>query len=60
MYEKQVTKYEHAFNRVIFEHFNMFDALLALKLTVVVIGLCGFRNKLLIGTPVLNHAARRA
>jgi hypothetical protein len=32
MYKKQVTKYEHAFNRVIFEHFNMFDALLALKL----------------------------
>ena len=36
MNKKQTTKYELAFNRVIFEHFNMFDALLALKLTVIV------------------------
>lgn len=36
MNKKQATKYEHAFNRVIFEHFNMLEALLALKLTVVV------------------------
>ena len=59
MYKKQVTKYENAFNRGIFEHFNMFDALLALKLTVVVIGLCGFGNKLLIRTPVLHHGGSR-
>jgi hypothetical protein len=33
MNKKQGVKYEYIFNRVIFEHFNVFDALLALKLT---------------------------